>query len=412
MAPASAPGPASSRAAPSPRYRWVIVAAAAAMLALSMGQLVNGLSVFFLPLEREFGWARGDIALINTAGVIGLALGGVLMGRLAPLLGTRALCLFGATALGVCVALASQAQALWQLYALFALAGAFGGAAFFAPLVALVGNWFAAGAGMALGLASAGQALGQGGVPLGAALLIEQLGWRGAFLALGLATLAVCLPLALLLREPPRPETSGPAAPETPPTPLPHGLVVALLSLAVLCCCTLMAGPLMHLAPMMQGCGLSAPEAGGVMVTMLAVGVLGRLCFGRLADMIGAVPAYMTASLWQTLMVYGFTRFATLDGFTIFAALYGFGYAGVMTGVLTSTRALIAPSRRAEATGLILAFGWAGHGLGGWQAGALYDLTGGYQLGFAMAAAAGVLNLALMTFMVVYIRRARAPLPA
>ena len=162
------------------RYRWVVVFAAAVILALSMGQMVNGLSVFFVPLETEFGWARGDVALINAAGVAGLAAGGILMGRLAPRVGTRTVCLCGAAVMGLCVAAASQASALWQFYLLFAVAGALGASAFFAPLIALVGNWFAAGAGMALGIASAGQALGQGGVPLVSAMMIEAWGWRGA----------------------------------------------------------------------------------------------------------------------------------------------------------------------------------------------------------------------------------------
>jgi len=393
------------------RYRWVVVFAAAVILALSMGQMVNGLSVFFVPLETEFGWARGDVALINAAGVAGLAAGGILMGRLAPRVGTRTVCLCGAAVMGLCVAAASQASALWQFYLLFAVAGALGASAFFAPLIALVGNWFAAGAGMALGIASAGQALGQGGVPLVSAMMIEAWGWRGAFLGLGAATLAVCVPLALLMREPPLP-AGGAGVAEAPPTPLPHRTVVALMSLAVIGCCTLMSVPLMHLAPLMQGCGLTATDAGGVMVAMLASGILGRLVFGRLADVMGALPAYATASLWQTLMVFGFTRFATLDGFYVYAVLYGFGYAGVMTGVLTSTRALSPAARRASAMGIIGAFAWLGHGIGGWQAGALHDLTGGYEAGFGVALAAGVMNLAILTGLMVYIRRAGAPAAA
>jgi hypothetical protein len=35
------------------------------MLAISMGQLVNGLSPFFLPLEAEFGWSKGDIGSLG-----------------------------------------------------------------------------------------------------------------------------------------------------------------------------------------------------------------------------------------------------------------------------------------------------------------------------------------------------------
>ena len=59
------------------RYRWVIVIAASLLLAVALGQLVNGLSAFFTPLETAMGWSRADIALINSAGLIGLALGGI-----------------------------------------------------------------------------------------------------------------------------------------------------------------------------------------------------------------------------------------------------------------------------------------------------------------------------------------------
>ena len=53
-------------------YRWVIVFAAATMLAVAMGQLVNGLSTFFEPLEQVQGWRRAEVAFINTAGLVGL----------------------------------------------------------------------------------------------------------------------------------------------------------------------------------------------------------------------------------------------------------------------------------------------------------------------------------------------------
>ena len=82
-----------------PAFRWVVLIAAAVILALSMGLLINGLTVFFVPLEKEFGWQRGDIALINTFGLIGLAIGGIAMGRMADRFGTMRICLFGAVVL-------------------------------------------------------------------------------------------------------------------------------------------------------------------------------------------------------------------------------------------------------------------------------------------------------------------------
>lgn len=390
-----------------PSYRWVIVVAASVILALAMGQLVNGLSVFLLPLEQEFGWLRGDIALINTAGLIGLAVGGIVLGRLSGRLGMRRICVFGALALSLCILTASQADRLWQFYLLFLAAGALGAGAFFAPLIALVGNWFTAGAGLALGIVSAGQAFGQGAVPVLAAWLIDGFGWRGALMALAALTLALVFPMTLLIREAPQRADGLPAGvDEVPPVDLPRPLVVGMLGAAVLGCCTLMAMPLVHLVPMMQGCGIPAADGSGVMFAMLTAGIVGRIFFGRLADAIGGPLAYMGASLWQTAMVFGFTWFGTLEAFYLYAPLYGFGFAGVMTGVLTTTRALTPPSLRASTMGIIAAFAFAGHGLGGYIGGLFFDLTGAYTISFAAAALSGVFNLAVMTILVFAIRSA------
>jgi MFS family permease len=387
------------------RYGWVVVGAVATILALAMGQLVNGLSVFFVPLEAEFGWPRASVALINSAGLAGLALGGIAMGAVADRAPIRTVALAGVAMVGVCVTLAAGADRLWQFYLLFFTGGVFG-AALFAPLIALVGGWFPAGAGLAIGIAAAGQALGQGAVPFLGASLIEALGWRGAFLALGGISLGVMVPLALLVREPPRAMAAATARAEGSP-PLPPSIVVVWLSLAVLLCCACMSVPLMHLVPLIQGLCISGTDASGVLLTMLVAAILGRVAFGKLADVIGPMPAYMVASLWQASAVFAFTMIRDLSGFYLFAPIYGFGYAGVMTTLLITARMLTPASRRATLMGVILAFAWLGHAVGGWQAGFLFDLTGFYTLGFANAAGAGFANLILVGGLYLAVRQRR-----
>src|SRR3712207_6591445 len=115
-----------------PAYKWVVVGSVATTLAIAMGQLVNGLSVFFIPLESEFGWSRGSVALINSAGLLGLAIGGVLMGFVADRTRIAGVALAGAIAVGLCVLLAAGAERLWHFYVLFFVAGIFG-AGLFAP---------------------------------------------------------------------------------------------------------------------------------------------------------------------------------------------------------------------------------------------------------------------------------------
>ncbi|WP_353474905.1 MFS transporter [Salipiger sp. H15] len=390
------------------RYRWVIVVTASIVLAVAMGQLVNGLSAFFTPLEDSEGWSRGDIALINSAGLIGLALGGIAMGWLADRVETRKVVLAGAIVTGLCVTAAGFVTSLPQLYALFFVAGALGGGALFAPLFALVGSWFRTGAGLAIGIVSAGQAMGQGGIPLANAMLIDALGWRGAFVAIGLASLVIMLPLALLARAP-KAGAVGTAAQAVEEAPAVRpAVVVVLMSLGVIFCCGLMSVPLMHLAPLVELCGATGPEAGGVLFVMMLTAIAGRVAFGKLADVIGALPAYLAASAWQTALVYVFIQIDDIGMFYLFAPIYGFGYAGVMTGVLTSIRALIPAWCRAGASGIIIAFAWGGHGLGGWLGGTFFDRTGSYDLTFGVAALAGVMNLALILTLWALVLRGRS----
>ena len=152
----------------------------------------------------------------------------------------------------------------------------------------------------------------------------------------------------------------------------------------------------MHLVPLAQERGLAATDAGGVLFLMLAVAIAGRTVFGQIADMIGALPAWILASGWQTLLVFGFTMVDEPGDFYIYAAIYGFGYAGVMTSVLVTVRNFAAPAQRASSMGIVLALGYTGHGIGGWQGGFFYDLTGAYTWTYLNAVIAGIINLAII----------------
>ncbi len=397
-----------------PHYRWVIVFASAIMLAIAMGVMVNGFSVYFIALKNEFGWQRGAVSLINFSGLIGLAFGGIIMGRIADRATTRIVCLSGAIILGICLIASSWAQALWQFYVLFFVAGLMGAGAIFTPLIANVGNWFRYGPGLALGIASAGQALGQGGVPYATAIMIGAFGWRDTLTILGSIALITLVPLAMLIKQPPG-TVNGDSNGVTPQNdkavfPLSPNITIAWLSVAVVFCCICMSVPLMHLVPLIQDRGIDLDDAGSVIFVMLLVAILGRIFFGKLADMLGAIQAYMIASLWQTVLVFGFIQMTTLNSFYIFAIIYGFGYAGVMTTILVCVRVLIPISSRATALGIVTLFGWVGHAIGGSQGGFFYDLTGNYTLTYANAAIAGIINLIIVGSSFITINRRRTKL--
>ena len=337
------------------------------------------------------------------------------MGRIADKAPIRWVVLFGATVIGLCMLGASQADVLWQFYLLFFVAGFLGASALFVPLIANVGNWFKTGAGLALGIASAGQALGQGGMPYVLALLIGALGWRDALMSVGITMLVLLISLAMLIKQPPKISTGLDAGSTdnslidgADTTLIPPNTLAVWLGSAAILCCICMSVPLMHLVPLMQDRGLSLKDAGSVLLVMLTVAIVGRIVFGKLADMIGAIRTYWIASCWQTVLVFFFLQVDTLQGYYIFAIIYGFGYAGVMTGILVSARVLTPASKRASVLGIVLFFAYLGHGIGGYQGGYFFDLTGNYTLTYANAAMAGILNLILVGALYFTTNRRRA----
>jgi MFS family permease len=292
----------------------------------------------------------------------------------------------------------------------------FGGAAFFAPLLSNVGNWFSENKGTALGIVTAGQALGQGLVPYVASLLIAAYGWREAYFLLGVGSLGIALPLIPLLRTAPSmlaawaSDAKGAAPADEGRYPLPSWAVMLWIGSAAVFCCITMATPLVHLVALAQDKGIAPDRAARLLLALFVTGVFGRLAYGGLADRMGPLRSYMFASAWQTAMVFGFTMLDSLAWLSVYAALFALGYSGVMTSLIVCVRALTPLRQRGLAVGIVTLFGWIGMGLGGVQGGFFYDLTGNYTLAFGNAAVAGVVNLAILAALGLTLRRRESAL--
>lgn len=83
--------------------------------------------------------------------------------------------------------------------------GGLGFAVLYAPLLSATSEWFERHRGMAVGIVTAGGALGQGVLPFLANMLIDGMGWRLAFLAVAIGNLTA---LGLLLPRVTRPQSS------------------------------------------------------------------------------------------------------------------------------------------------------------------------------------------------------------
>jgi MFS family permease len=384
-------------------YAWVIAAVCAVIVGMAFGGLVY-ISVFLKPLAAEFGWPRAEVAAAYSVATISSGIGGIVMGYFSDRVPVRRMALAGALVPGTAFYLLSGLNSAAELYAYHLIMGLLGFGALLVPLSNLTTFWFSRHRGLAIGIVSAGGALGQGLMPFIARQLILEQGWRGAYQSLGLIYFAVLIPLALLLRNPPA--AAGAAHAQTTenrnPYALPRHWLVALLCLAVVFCCTCMATPIVHVVALGSDFGLGPRQAAGLLTAMMLVGVGGRVLTGSMADRFGNLRAYFAVSLGQTVLAPWFPYVHTLLGLYALSAFFGLWYAGVMTALILCAREFAPPRYGGLSMGLVSFFGWVGMALGAWQGGLFFDLNGDYARSFLNSSVAGVVNLLLLGLLYLY----------
>lgn len=397
-----------------PRVAWLMVAACAAMVAMGFGAVVN-IAVFLTPLGVEFGWPRADLSLAYSIASIGTGLGGIAMGHFADRVPIRRVVLCGALVPGIAFLLLSRLNSTFELYLYHALLGLVGIGAIMAPLNSLAGLWLRRNPGLAIGVVSAGGALGQGLMPFLARHLVLAQDWRQAYVTLGVLYLVVMVPLALLIRDAPRhaPAPVTAAAPTGRRFGAAPSWLLAWLCVAAFFCCVCMATPIVHVAALGTDLGLGGRESAGLLVVMMMFGMAGRLGFGRLADRVGNLQAYIVASGGQTVLAFLFPFMNSQAELYLLSALFGLVFSGAMTSFILCAREYAPADRTGLSIGVVMFFAWFGMALGGWQGGLFYDLCGSYKPSFANASLGGVANLLVLGLLyVVTVRRPRLALQA
>ena len=234
-------------------------------------------------------------------------------------------------------------------------------------------------------------------MPLVAGYLIVALGWRDAYFALGVAFLAIGVPMALLVREsPPLSVATGDAARAAMPPLLSAPVAMIWVGIAAIFCCICMAVPIMHVVALVTDTGLPPQVGAGVLTVLMVSGAVGRIAAGKIADRLGGVRTYMLTSVGQASLVFWFVQADSAWSFYAVAAAFGFAYAGVMTCLFIVIRELVPEHRFALGIAVVVMFGWVGMGVGAVQGGVLFDQTGNYNVSCASAAIAGYVNLAIV----------------
>ncbi len=379
---------------PDSRYAWTRLAASIALA--TIGGIGLWAGVVVLPfIQTEFGIDRAGASLPYTMTMIGFALGGVLMGKVADKFGIMVPMMFSSVMLAIGFVAAALAPNYWSYIAASScLIGLFGCATTFGPLVADVSLWFQKRRGIAVAIVASGNYLAGTIWPPILTRAIQSYGWRTSFIFIGITCVVLMLPLSLMLRR--RSPTVDRISPVTSSKTTDGTLYTqGLLMLAGLACCVAMAMPQVHIIAYCGDLGFG-PLAGAQMLSvMLGCGVVSRLASGFLADKIGGIGTLIIGSTLQCLALLFYIPFNGLTSLYLVTALFGLAQGGIVPSYALIVRDHFPAKEAGTRISLVLTMTVLGMALGGWLSGVIFDTTGSYKMAFMHGIVWNLLNMAI-----------------
>ena len=330
------------------RHRWatagrrgtLVVIAATLVMAIGFGGL-GLVSVFMAPMEADLGWTRSNTSLGYSLAAIGMAIGGLLWGRVSDQLDIRLPLAIGATGMVSSLFTMAMVHSLPTFYIANLIYGGLGFSVLYVPLISTSGEWFPQQRGLVTGMVTAGGALGQGLLPFAGRFLIEGFGWRLAFAGIGgvmLAALALSLPI---LRWP-----QGTMAPPATVTDWakragPNTRRWPCWRSPPICAVRAWADPwCIWQASSARRLRLSGDRRDQPSDRRCSSARSGEFARSG-ADRLGALTSYAMASTTQTAAVLVFPALGDSLSFMAVSAVFGFGFAGNMTSLSLCVRAAV-----------------------------------------------------------------------
>ncbi|MBN1190821.1 MAG: MFS transporter [Dehalococcoidales bacterium] len=389
-------------------YGYVTVACSFVIMLVIFGTNYS-FGVFFDRLLEDFGWSR---VITSTGYAISQLLGGVmgiLTGRLSDRLGPRFVVMICALTMAAGCILMSRVSQPWHLYFFYGVLMGFGVGGASIPLSSNISRWFVKRRGLMTGIVVAGIGTGTILMPPLVNIMVENFGWRQTFIILGIAVLAVVIPLSMLLRR----QTAGNARPDSADNASSdhesawrhgNGLTFrqAMSTPSFWIICTLyvcfgfyVQSVMVHIVPYARTLGIEAGSAAMIMSFLGAGSILGRIVMGSLSDRLG-VKYTLAFSLSLLLLTFIWLQAAgSLWQLYLFAAFYGFGYGSMIAQLTLAPAKLFGLVSLGTLVGVVTCVYTVGGSVGPIVSGYIYDISGSYRSAFIFFIALAAAGLAM-----------------
>lgn len=364
--------------------------------------LLISFAVFFKVFETEFGWSRTLISSTSSAAFLMMGVFAIFAGRLNDRLGPSIVLAVSGVVYGAGYFLMAHVTQPWHLLLLFGLFVGVGMGAHDVATLSPVAKWFPGKRGLMTGVVKTGTAAGQIVVPLVAAYMIVQYGWKYALMALGIAAIVLLLISAIMVVNPPDATSTGSTdSPSRPADGMSFTQARGTKTLWMLCAIqflffpTLMSVPL-HIVVHGMDMGMTAALAATLLSTMGAASVVGRLAVGQMVDKIGGKRGYVLCFIPLIAALSVFLVIDSAPWLFVAMAVYGFGHGGLFTVVSPSVAEYFGLKAHGAIFGLIMFFGTLGGASGPIAAGWIFDVTGSYFWAFGTLNLLAVIGLVLV----------------
>src|SRR5258706_3421657 len=275
-------------------WRIVLLALAGAATTASV-TLLYGFGVFVVPLERAFGWNRGDLQMAISFLSGGVVVASQLAGWFNLRWGLRRVPLLSLLAFPLAfLAVTTVHGSIGWLYLGFFLVPVVGVGVTFVSWTQLVSQWFERRRGLALAMVLCGSGFTAALLPPALNWAIARWDWRAGFLHMGLLPLLLTLPLAwrFLVASPataPRTPDRGAAAPAARADSTSFKASVRsrkfwILNVALTLVVSAVVGMVTNTVPLLRDIGLSAAQASSIFSSFGLALIGGRLIARWLVD--------------------------------------------------------------------------------------------------------------------------------
>jgi len=359
--------------------------------------------LLFTTLEDEFGWSRTFLSSCVSLAFLMLGIGGIAAGRLSDRFGPGPVLGVSAVFFGLGYVFLSQASEPWVVLVSYGIFVGIGMSTHDVVTLSTIARWFDKRRGTMTGFVKVGTAAGQVAIPPLFAVMIANQGWRAGMLTLGLASLAVLLFAASLVKRPDRPAAVQDKAGNSSAGEPGSGFDLAWRSRVLWTLCAIQFCFLpslttvpVHIAAHGADMGINALNTAWLISVIGASSVAGRVAVGTLIDWLGVKLAFALA-LAMLFAGLGGILFAS-SPVLLFAAtaVYGIAHGGLFTVVSPTIAAYFGMRAHGSLLGLVAFFGMVGGAIGPFLAGMVHDATDGYALAFGTLAAMALAGLVLV----------------